>query len=618
MAVGVRRFMRGRVITGLVAFGVAVAPMIMVGLSGSGLAAAEAAPLKAAGSDHTSALEAGRVDSVPTPKFHWYHCDDYPGLLCSTVQLPRDYDEPDGPSVELAVVKHPAGDQAHKTGTIFVNPGGPGGSATELAAEAQYLFGSGILRRFDIVGVDPRGTNYSQQVKCFADARRQQPVVRAMNTPFPYTATQEKQFEQGAAALGRACSGQGAAMAGAMSTAEDARDLDVLRRAVGDKKLTYLGFSYGTYLGQVYANMFPDRVRSMVLDGVVDPIAWAGTNATRNTPQTVRMPSGAAGTRALKELLRRCGRAGQKRCEFAAKHTVHKFDRLARRLKREPVVLHSPFGKYKIDYAMMISDVLSGLYDPEGYQYIVPELALLWKESDPARAAKSASAGRVARTTTAAAQVGRRDDTASIRKLRRIRAALSAEQNPYAFSYDNSLEAFTAVLCTDSVNPSSVTAWPKAADRADAAAKYFGRLWAWSSAPCAAKTWTVQDEDAYRGPFTKRTAGPVLVVGNRWDPATNYRSAERVARLLPNSRLLLSDSWGHTAYGSSACATRAVSDTLRSVRLPARGTHCVGHVQPYAPKKPKGASKHTVVAGLASAIPQHKITEQVIKGPGRL
>ncbi len=600
---------------GLVALAAAVAPMITVASTGV-LPAAQAAPRTAAPAfDHTSAREAERVDSVPTPTLHWYHCSDYPGQLCATARLPRDYDEPHGPTVAVALVKHRAGDPAHKRGTIFVNPGGPGGSATSMAAQAEFLFGAGILRRFDVVGVDPRGTNLSDEVKCFADSRRQQSALRGMDMPFPFTAAQQQRFERSAVALGRACSGRGAAMAGSMSTAEDARDMDVLRRAVGDTKLTYLGFSYGTYLGQVYANMFPDRVRSMVLDGVVDPVAWAGTTASRNIPQTVRTPSAAASHRALHELLKRCGKAGPKHCEFASKHTVHKFDRLAGRLKRHPVTLRSPFGNYRIDYPMLISDVLSGLYYPDGYQFVIPELTMLWKKtSAPAKRSGPAKASTGGRRISAAE---RPDDTAAIRRLRQIRSRLMTDAKPYDFAYDNSLEAFTSVLCTDSINPTRVTAWPKAAARADAASAYFGRLWAWSSAPCASSTWTVRDEDAYRGPFTRRTAGPVLVVGNTWDPATNYHSAQKVARLLPNSRLLLSNSWGHTAYGSSVCATRAIRDALRSVRLPAKGLHCVGHVQPYTPKR-QLAVPAAVSSGAPSDVSQQRLTDQVTNGAGHL
>ncbi len=127
----------------------------------------------------------------------------------------------------------------------------------------------------------------------------------------------------------------------------------------------------------------------------------------------------------------------------------------------------------------------------------------------------------------------------------------------YEFPYDNSFETFQTVLCTDGINPRNAGNWPTYADAADRNAPDFGRLWTWASSPCASNTWTVRDEDAYAGPFTHCTVNPLLVVGNYWDPATNYDGAVKAASLLPNSRLLSSDSWGHTAYGTSACVTDA-------------------------------------------------------------
>ncbi|HEY9292455.1 MAG TPA: alpha/beta fold hydrolase [Microlunatus sp.] len=522
---------------------------------------ATAAPAHAA---RTTAKEARRVDRVPKPKLRWYRCDDYPGARCATVKLPRDYDKPKGPKVELAVVKSPAADRKHKIGSLFVNPGGPGGSATELAGYAPYLFSASVLRRFDVIGIDPRGTNFSDQVKCFRDARRQQPTAAKLNMNFPYTKAEVRRYGAGSRSLGRACSGYGKPLTGAVSTAEDARDMDVIRRAVGDRKLTYLGFSYGTYLGQVYAGLFPDRVRSMVIDGVVDPIAWAGTSKTRTVPQTLRLRSGQGGYRALKELLRRCDAAGRKQCAFASTNSIKKFDQLVRRIQTRPLTVHDPyFGDFKIDYPTLVADVLSGLYDPEGYFYIVDELTELWRmTSKPATAARlSADRQRLG--------------------FAHQRLAAARQQNPLGFPYDNGSEAYWSVMCTDSINPRHVTAWSRSVAHLSDSAKYFGELWAWSSTPCATATWTVDDEDAYRGPFNRRTAGPVLVVGNYWDPATYYRNAEKVARMLPHSRLLLSDSWGHTAYGTSACATKAVNRALIQVKLPRKGARCVGNDQPF-------------------------------------
>lgn len=173
------------------------------------------------------------------------------------------------------------------------------------------------------------------------------------------------------------------------------------------------------------------------------------------------------------------------------------------------------------------------------------------------------------------------------------------------------------MLCTDGVNPAKVSAWPTAIKNTDPAAKYFGEQWGWASAPCASSTWTVRDEDAYRGPFDRTTAGPVLVVGDYWDPATNYKSAVKVADLLGNSRLLLSDSWGHTAYGTSACVTQAVTRMLAAVKLPAKGTRCVGDIQPFTDSEtPAVAQRRTK---LATGVDPRRVDKilRTSRAPGR-
>ena len=127
-----------------------------------------------------------------------------------------------------------------------------------------------------------------------------------------------------------------------MSTTDDALDMDVLRRAVGDRKLTYFGESYGSYLGLVYANMFPGRVRAIVIDGIVDPQALVGTPATAHVPVFDRMGSAAASYRALHELLELCQRAGRSRCSFAGADTPARFARLAARLQGPPAAPGRP------------------------------------------------------------------------------------------------------------------------------------------------------------------------------------------------------------------------------------------------------------------------------------
>lgn len=365
--------------------------------------------------------------------------------------------------------------------------------------------------------------------------------------------------------------------------------MDVLRRAFGDKQLNFLGFSYGTYLGQVYANLFPDRVRSIVIDGVLDPIAWAGTSATASIPQTARLRSGEGAAKALHEILVRCAKAGPSVCSFATTgDPVKNYAAIVARAKKGPITLTLPDSmELQIGYADLTGILLGALYDPSGSAGIDEFLTQLYT---------AMQAPAAPGTPAAARQDQAKASLATTLKARQAAKAAKAPKTggpfPTGFPYQNGADAFQSVLCTDGLNPADAGKWPGYADAADKKAPEFGRLWTWASAPCASKTWTTRDEDAYSGPFTRRTVNPVLVVGNYWDPATNYDGAVRAAALLPNSRLISSDSWGHTAYGTSACVTTAVENYLLAKKLPAAGLRCTGDVQPFT----------TSLAGITSQV----------------
>jgi len=199
----------------------------------------------------------------------------------------------------------------------------------------------------------------------------------------------------------------------------------------------------------------------------------------------------------------------------------------------------------------------------------------------------------------------------------RARAAQETKRG-YDFPYENGFEAGSAVICTDGRHPADAGSWPAATARNDRRAPYFGRAWGWIDSQCAHNTWTVQDEDAYRGPFTKRTAAPVLVVGNFWDPATNYQGAVSSSRLLPNSRLLSSNNWGHTAYGSGVCATTSIDNYLLTGTPPAKGTVCTDSVQPFTVPLPPPGETTTLSSPtgkqrppVATLIPESLLTPQM-------
>jgi pimeloyl-ACP methyl ester carboxylesterase len=345
--------------------------------------------------DHTSSREARRVDRVPTPKLGWYPC--YGNAECATTKLPLDYDHPRGAKTEIAVLRVKARDQKHRIGSLFVNPGGPGGSGTGLAQAAPFFLGAGVLARFDIVGIDPRGTNFSGQVACFTGNAEQGRALAGLNVAFPYTTAEERAAVASSRAVGRGCSHHGRPLSASMSTAEVARDMDVMRRAVGDQRLNYLGFSYGSYLGQVYANLFPDRIRTVAIDGVNDPVAWAGTKATASRPQTDRIRSADGAAKALHQILVLCDKAGGQKCRFSPGNPVANYDVVANRLKKTPLVFTDPYTGEKVTftYADLVGATLGSLYGPYGYLEITGNLAdLIILTEPPAKVASKAAKAR--------------------------------------------------------------------------------------------------------------------------------------------------------------------------------------------------------------------------------
>lgn len=560
-------------------------------------------------------IEAQRVDRVPTPTPRWFDCSPAfgEGNECTTVNLPLDYDEPRGATTAVAVLRHPATDQANKIGSLFLNPGGPGGSGVEIAAFAAQFLGPEVLERFDIIGVDPRGTNYSDNVRCWQDMGEQAADLAGMDVPFPVTDEEERAYVTASENLGRACSTTGKPLSGSMSTAEVARDMDVIRRMVGDDKLTYLGFSYGSILGNYYANMFPNRVRALVIDGVVDPADWVGTRANRDIPTFTRIHSAEGASKALDEILARCEEAGPEFCNFASYGDPQDlYAQMKASLLEEPLeIVYPETGEVlTITYALLISVLLSDMYAPIAGDIVDLDLSFVWESMQA-----PAEPGTEAAAKQEAARAALAEKFLAEQERQKAAEATTAERGAafgLEFPYFNGIEAFHSIQCTDGRNPWYARSWPGHADRADQRAPDFGRAWTWNSSGCANQTWTVRDEDAYTGPFTKVTSHPVLVVGNYWDPATNYDNAVTVDRTLPSSRLLSSDSWGHTAYGTSACATDAIDAYLLEGTLPAEGTLCVGDNQPFTtpfttpletPDGPQSGARSAVPDRLPPVVP---------------
>ncbi|MCW2802457.1 MAG: hypothetical protein JWN06_674 [Propionibacteriaceae bacterium] len=518
------------------------------------------------------AAEARKMDAIATPKLDWYSC--FGRAECTTVKVPLDYDETMGPQTELALLRLKARKPDKRIGSLFINPGGPGGSATAVAYFAPFIFSSELLDRFDIVGMDPRGIAFSDNVKCFAGPRQQEPALAGRNVFFPTTAARERAWLKSDKMLGQACSRSGG-LATAMSTAEVARDMELMRRAVGDSKLSYFGLSYGSYLGQVYANMFPDRFRAVAIDGVLDPVAWSGTSSNQHEPLATRLDSAASASKALHEILVRCDAAGGAGCAFAVGDPVANTDLIARRLTANPVKVEDPLTgeTFEFGYADLVANMLAMLYDPAGSELIIEMLSSLMTLTEPPEKSPNGNATN--------ARSAKNRDAAAEKLSQVVRYTKDLGPARFDFPYSNGLDAFASVTCTDSKESTKGVDFPSYAAKADERAKYFGRAWLWQTSMCAGDAYTGNDDDVYTGPYTTKTASPVLIVGNFYDPATPYKGAVRAASLLPNSRLVSSDSFGHTAYMTSACVTSAIDNYLLSGKVKPKYPRCKGDVQPF-------------------------------------
>jgi pimeloyl-ACP methyl ester carboxylesterase len=510
----------------------------------------------------------------PVPDVTWAACGkDLPGLQCATVIVPLDYDAPGAATTSLALAKWPAEKGKRRIGTVFVNPGGPGGSGVGLVLSGfGQLLGANLDGRFDVVGFDPRGVGASDPLRCFPGEAALAEFFAAVPV-FPYRGDQYRPFFEHYRGLAAECldDRDDRRIARHMSTADVARDLDLLRRAVGDRRLSYLGFSYGSYLGMTYANLFPGKVRALAVDGVLDPQRWAdGRHVELDRTSTRDV---------FREFLRLCD-AARRACAFwAPGGAAPRWEALVQSLRRSPAVLPGPGGPFPYTYDLAIADSNAAMYAPEvwagpdGYAAFLDGLAdAVLGEQVPASGLVAARAALLDRLTA------------------------THPEGDYA----NFFDAYYGNHCADAQYPRSLAAFRTVGAYAAAGSRW-GPLWWWGNAGCA--DWPVAP-DRYTGPWNARTSAPVLVVGNYYDNATDYAGAVTSARLLPNSRLLSYAGWGHTAYGRSACVTAYVDAYLLDASLPPRGTVCPANANPFLPQAQLLAAGSGPVAGLPGGLPQ--------------
>jgi pimeloyl-ACP methyl ester carboxylesterase len=278
------------------------------------------------------------------PAVAWHECDRAtpPGFDCATYPAPLDYARPHEKEIALALIRHQAPDQEHRIGAVFFNPGGPGGQGTLDLPGWLSLFPAAVQARFDLVSWDPRGIGASTAVQCFASKAEETAFFANVAPSIPVGAEQERVWLDTYTAFGKICKQRNGELLAHVSTADSARDMERLRQALGEPSMNYLGLSYGTLLGAEYANMFPDKIRAMVLDGNIDPAAWRNDQGLDPVLSTsLRLKSDLAAAKSLKAFLDLCGEAGTEKCTFSAgnaEQTHQKFNRLLERLKQHSVM----------------------------------------------------------------------------------------------------------------------------------------------------------------------------------------------------------------------------------------------------------------------------------------
>jgi pimeloyl-ACP methyl ester carboxylesterase len=441
------------------------------------------------------------------------------GLECARLRVPLDHAHPRGASVHVTVVRRPADDR-DPIGPLFVNPGGPGFSAISALRDSIVLLPPEVLQKFDLIAVDPRGVGQSTPVDCADDLGPLFDPQLAGGS----AAASEDAVEQ-VARLVRRCRARSGPILDHVDTVSAARDMDRVRAALGVDRISYLGYSYGTYLGAVYADLFPQHVRAAVLDGAVDP----------REPTDVDIGAEAQSFRdALDLALDDCARRPE--CPFhAGGDSQGAYDRLMERLETTPLTVDG----HRMGRTLAEIGVVEALYEGQAG----------WPRLMDALAGAGAGDGR-ALLQQADAYTGRRPDG----------------------SYDDELEAHFAVVCTDSTTQLTPADARRDARALGAQPARFDTVTLAFELPCA--FWPARPHEARTG-IHARGAPTILVVNTEGDPVTPMASAETLASALEHGTLLRVPGNAHTAFGrGNDCVDEIVVEYLMSLSAPAARAPC--------------------------------------------
>ncbi len=427
---------------------------------------------------------------------------------CARLTVPLDHRQPGDDTIGIDVIRRPA--TGDRLGIVVLNPGGPGASGVSFLRGADAVPDE-VVARFDQVSFDPRGVNGTHPLECRDELLRFYAIDHLPDDPAE-TAT----LEAAAREVAAACEASGGELLGNLSTIDVARDLDLLREALDEPRISFVGFSYGTLLGQRYAELFPDRVRAMVLDGVVDP---------RDGLTGLLSVQAVALGDLLDRVFATCAGVDPCPVDDPSQTLADLLDAADR--DEGPATDDGPLGP-----AELVDAVVFASYDPDSYDALVEALG-----------DGSAGDGQL---------LGRLSDL---------------------YRDFEGWDVYTAVSCIDSAPPEGASAFAEFAAELEAESPQLGAAIANELLPCA--YWPV-DPVSDAGPISAPGTPPILVIGNTGDVATPYSSAVAVAETLADAVLVTYDGEGHTSLGRSDCIDDVMVDYLVDLVVPDPGVRCPG------------------------------------------
>lgn len=444
---------------------------------------------------------------------------------CAKVKVPLDYKNPNGESIDIALRTVNPGHG--KLGSLFINPGGPGGSGQEFLSSIFRLVDSKVQENFDIVGFDPRGVGESAPIQCLNDKEKDE--VRAFSSDAK-GAQAITVIKQQAKEYAQKCQAKNGERLKFMDSESSSRDLDILRAAVGDEKLSYLGYSYGTFLGTLYAKNFPDNVGRMVLDGVLA--------VSYNYDQVIDAQAKGF-EESLTHWVQWCVK-NSKNCPFTSvKGGIAKIKELNKQALQRPFPTND--SARPLTSALYEAALVNCMYSENLYPVLAQAMTALIKQ----------------------------DNGAPLLSI----ADVFADREADGHYKNNSYDAFMAINSMDYPLVGTSVEWDKETKRLEETYPILGEQM--SNGQYAMEEWPYPATTQRKALPALQGVAPILIIGNTHDPATPFKMAQTLHKQLPNSRLISWDSWNHTAYGrGSSCVDELVNKYFLSGKLPTKNLEC--------------------------------------------